>query len=74
MTFDEWRKRMEKYVNTNEFWLWAETVWFDSAQQEREACAKVCEDLAELYGNTRPAHALMVAADRMRANTKSTGA
>ena len=45
MTFDEWYEQNAKYMNTTDFEAWMLEAWEAGAKNEREACAKVCEQI-----------------------------
>ena len=45
MTFDEWYEQNAKYMNTTDFEAWMLEAWEAGAKNEREACAKVCDDI-----------------------------
>ena len=40
----------------------------EAVAAEREACAKVCDEMAEVYGDNSAGRALGIAADKMRSN------
>ena len=56
MTFDEWHEQKAKYMEPKDIVHWCAAAWEAGAAVEREACAKLCQEMptesdAEFYGH-----------------------
>lgn len=71
MLFDEWWDSKIEIGTPDTFRGWQEScrkAWVEGAKAEREACANMCDEIAEVYGDNSSGRALGIAADRMRSN------
>lgn len=60
MTFDEWERSFHNASNMTKR-EYARAAWKAAAMVERETCAKVCEEVQEIFGNDDSAVACVAA-------------
>jgi len=75
MTFDEWVKSELPHEQSNVVWA-MKKAWEAGVAEEREACAQVCDRIAEMMeagaGEPEPGQRLRQAAQMMRSNALSS--